>query len=101
MALRFSELVAIVLEERAVVIEVRDYVYEISGLPAPSITRYQYQLEVLVRSAKTGELIAKNTFKGSMPAPCPEKAPASKTEIYGEHVSEWTVLDWISGFVNP
>ena len=101
MALRFCELVVVVEEENAVAIEVREYVYEFTGLPAPSVTRYQCQMHVCLYAARTGGVIADTTFQGSLPGPCPERASVGKTEIYGGHVGEGDVLDWLYGFVNP
>ena len=95
MALRFCELVIIVEKQEAAEIE---NCYYILGSP---ITRYQYHMEVCVYSAKTGELVASETFLGEVPGECPKSAPQEQTTIYGERVSFKVFEEWLADLVNP
>jgi hypothetical protein len=80
MALRFCELV-VTVEEEAVVIETCQY--QMGG----SWTRYQYHMEVLLFSARTGELVANETLLGGLPDPCPELKTLGHKESFGTQVS--------------
>lgn len=94
MALRFCELV-VTVEEEAVVIETCQYVM------GGSFTRYQYHMEVLLFSARTGELVANETLLGGLPDPCPEMKELGHLKSYGAHVSFESLKPWLADLVNP
>jgi len=93
MALRFCELVAYVGTEQCNAVQTCPY-------NGPSITRYQYQLDITLYNAQSGTLIAQGTIKGKAPAPCPYSAPYSQTAIHGEHVEFSQIENWLKDYVN-
>ncbi len=96
MALRFCELVVIVEKQEAVVIETCQYI-----MPG-SWTRYQYHMEVLWFSARTGELVANETLLGELPGPCPAAIDIGEHgESFGAHVSFESLTPLLADLVNP
>jgi hypothetical protein len=67
------------------------------------IERYAYEREVTLIEARTGEVVAQETLRGTEPDECPEEARFSdegetKTE-YGGTVSDEDVLEWVRSYV--
>jgi hypothetical protein len=62
--------------------------------------RIQHELELEIREASTGKLVAKQTLKGSEPDGCPlsVKTDSGTKQISGGSVSEKTVRTWLAGF---
>jgi uncharacterized protein YjbI with pentapeptide repeats len=93
-ALRFAELVACVEDETVREIQTCDYV------GGPDITRYQYQMNIRVVVAATGTTLTTGSIDGSAPEVCPETAPVEQVSIYGDHVEEDFIADWLKGIIH-
>jgi hypothetical protein len=63
------------------------------------VRAYRVDTEVLLREAKTGNLIATTIFKGG-PAPAlPDRLPAGTTALYGDLVPFGTIQLWLKDYV--
>ncbi|MFZ5856503.1 MAG: hypothetical protein ACOYZ6_06705 [Chloroflexota bacterium] len=63
------------------------------------VRTYRVDTEVLLREARTGNLIATTTFKGE-PAPnLPDRLPAGTTALYGIPVPFGTIQLWLKDYV--
>jgi len=87
-----TELVICVGEEEEKIIEVCEYY-------GPSITRYQHYVEVELREARTGKLVANTILYGSMPRHCKQSESYSVTRLYGSDVSFDQVTGWVETYV--
>jgi hypothetical protein len=88
------ELVVLVEEEREKVLETVEYY-------GPSITRYQYYLNVQLRAARTGRTVANTTLYGSLPRLCQQSEDYYLTRLAGSHVSFDQLKEWLKPYVNP
>jgi len=93
MATRYCELVACVEKEHKRKLSPCEY----TG--GHTVTRYEYQLDVKILSAKTGEVISQETFYGGAPE-CLERTSSSGS-IEGSHVKYKEIREWLETFVNP
>jgi hypothetical protein len=88
-----AQLVACIGDVRMVAIETCPYV------DAPSITRYQQAMDVDLRAASTGKIVASTTLFGSYPRYCNAQEVYYLTELVGE----WPVPDdleaWLRQYV--
>ena len=66
---------------------------------APSITRYRYTLDVVLREAKTGEIVASTTLYGSLPRPCEQTEEYELTVLKGSDVSSEQLQEWLEEYV--
>lgn len=94
MALRFSELVACIGEEKEDLIQTCQYTMNYE------ITRYGYRIDVTIKSAKTSEKVGERTFWGEPPSDCPETTSNSRS-ITGGHVKDEDITAWLRTYVNP
>jgi len=73
-------------------------------LPAGSMKRIQYELDVRLISANSGKPIAARVFAGGMPDACPPnllaKSGGEGDSTYGTPVNTNEVMNWLDGFVN-
>jgi hypothetical protein len=95
MAIRFCELVCIE-EEKRELIQTCHY----TGGINVTIERYQYQMNVVIKSAKTAEIISQKTFYGQEPSECPKTTTSSRT-MDGSQVGINDIMEWLKEFVNP
>lgn len=86
------QLVACV-EEQLVTIEVCEY----TG--GSDITRYRIEAAVRLIEARTGSLIAEQTFQGSQPRSCRYTEDRDLKAIYGDPVSLTEVQAWLEEYV--
>jgi hypothetical protein len=61
----------------------------------PDITRYQYYINVQLREAKTGRIVAQTKIYGSMPRACQQTEDYWLTELYGSHVDILQLEEWL------
>jgi hypothetical protein len=61
----------------------------------PPIVRAQYQQEIRLVIAQTGQVLASETLAGSPPPQCPQTAPVNKTTLEGDAIKVEQVIDWI------
>jgi hypothetical protein len=94
MALRFCELVAFAETEQEVTVETCSY------WGGPSITRYRYEMPVVLMDAKTANVVEVETVEGERPSQCPVSAPVEQTRIDGGHVQLSDIEEWLGEFVN-
>ena len=87
------QLVVFVWEEEENIIQVCEYS---SGFP---ITRYQFSIDVVLREAKTGKIVANTNLRGSMPRECGQTEPLRLTRLEGSHISFNQVEDWLEPYV--
>lgn len=95
------QLVVCLGEEEKLAIQVCQYSYSGSGADAPDITRYQYERDVAIYEAFTGEFLGSTTLIGSVPDNCPQVTSSSTTAIYGEKVEISDLANWLSMFGIP
>jgi uncharacterized repeat protein (TIGR02543 family) len=88
-----TQLVVCVEEEREIEIETCHY------HNGPDITRYRYSLDVELREAKTGNIVAVTTLDGTWPRDCRPTEPYSLTRLEGSHVSLDQVQEWLGEYV--
>ena len=73
-------------------------------LPAGSLKRIQYELDVQLVSASSGKPIADHVFTGGMPDACPPnllaKSSGEEDITYGTPVNLDEVMSWLNAFVN-
>ena len=73
-------------------------------LPAGSMKRIQYELDVRLISANSGKPIAAHVFAGGMPDACPPnllaKSSGEDDITYGTPVNIDEVMSWLNTFVN-
>lgn len=93
-----AELVVLIGEQRETFLSIHHYTGP-DGLPAPSITRYRYDLDVRVIAPRTGHVIASRQFE-SNPRPAYAQEPYHLTRI-GSPVTLWTVEEWLRQYVSP
>jgi len=65
----------------------------------PDIERYQYNLHIQLREAKTGNIVAATTLYGSPPRYCESEEDYWLTRLEGSHVSLDQVEEWLRGYV--
>lgn len=87
-----TELVALLTREPSVAVETCYYV-------STTVTRYRNDLTVVVREARTGQILASNTFRGDAPMSCPGSIPMGQTRIDGSLVALELVVAWLCPFV--
>ena len=87
-----TQLVVLIGNENKKAIEICQYA-------GPDITRYQYSLDVVLREAKTGKIVAKTTLFGSKPRACMQTEVYSLTKLEGSHVSFDQVYEWLREYV--
>ena len=66
-----------------------------------SLVRYQRQLTIELREARTADLLAERTFEGSAPRQCPNSKSADLRSITGDAVPLDTILPWLRQYVEP
>ena len=73
-------------------------------LPAGSLKRIRYELDVRLVSANSGKPIAARVFSGGMPDASPPnllaKSGGEEDSAYGTPVNTNEVMNWLDGFVN-
>jgi len=74
-----TELV-VVIEDRIVPLDSQAYI------GGPSITSYRRDIDILIREARTGEILISSTMEGPNPAPFPINPPKEQTKMYGGEV---------------
>ena len=89
MAMRFCQLVVSIVKEDKILVETCSY------LLGSSIERYQYQMQLRVFAAATGEVVAEHLIQGTPPEECPSSAPKYRTVIEGDHVSFSDLQLWL------
>lgn len=89
------QLVVTVGEEQEIILERCDYI------DGPSITRYQYSVEVNLREANTGKIVASTTLYGSEPRLCKQVEERSVTRLEGSHVQFDQLEEWLRQYVAP
>ncbi len=58
--------------------------------------------DIVLRNARTAQVVARKTFEGSSPAlNCPQTAPISQTREYGGYYSYEQVQGWLNPYVYP
>lgn len=93
------QLVACAEEERKTIIETCYYTFSGSGPGDYRIHRYQYELEITLIKARTGEVISTEIIQGSTPSRCPSSGTIySINDIYGPRVSFIDIRNWLRGF---
>lgn len=99
-ALRFLELV--VLKYSVAWTQIQHcggYVYAISRLPAPGVTRFRAYQTVRVFSALDGKLVAKKTFTGKDPRLCAATEPSPS--LYGAEPVITAAVPWLESLIHP
>jgi len=89
-----AQLVACVGAERRVAIETCLYY-------GPSITRYEYQIDIRIVVAQTGAVIRQGTVSGTAPRYCRQTEPYNLTVLSGNHVTITDLLSWLQSIVAP
>jgi len=87
-----TELVVLMSVQIEVAIEVVRYV-------GPDISRYQYHVDVVLRAAKTGEIIDSTTIYGTEPRECRQSEDYDLTELHGDKVPFSDLSDWLEPYV--
>jgi len=87
-----TELVICVGEEKEKSIQVCQYT-------GPSVTRYQHYVDVELREAKTGILVASTILYGSMPSYCKGSEDYYVTRLDGSDVSFDQLKSWLETYV--
>ncbi|MDH5266703.1 MAG: cohesin domain-containing protein [Candidatus Bathyarchaeota archaeon] len=87
------QLVVFIKHERELVLEVCEY----AG--GPDVTRFQYCVDVKLREAKTGRLIASSTLYGSVPRECRWLEAFGQTRLEGSRVSAHQLRTWLETYV--
>lgn len=90
-------LVVILSPQKEIVLSVHHY--QAGGMPAPSITRYKYELRARVFEAKTGKVLAEKHFQ-TIPRPAGFREPYSLTRL-GTPVTWTEVQSWLRPLVLP
>lgn len=67
--------------------------------PYDKVTRYQYILDIKLREAKTGKIVASTTLRGSEPRACSQKEYYHVTKLEGSHISISEVQEWLHKYV--
>jgi outer membrane protein assembly factor BamB len=67
----------------------------------PNISAYRYEVEMELREARTGRVVATYRFKGSDPRPFPETAPVGQTRLEGSHLQYTDFEEWLCPSVMP
>jgi hypothetical protein len=79
-ALRFADAAVCVSPTETITIQTcGGYVLTNTNTPAAPITRYQERRRVRLVNARTGAVLAEQTFEGPYPNSCPSYAPESQT----------------------
>lgn len=86
------QLIACLSKEKAIQINV-------CGYAGPSITRIQFVFDLILREAKTGNIIVNNSFYGSYPRYCQGEEGWSLTLLEGEHVDYSVIESWLESYV--
>lgn len=81
----------VVVNEREVDLGSKSYT------PGSPITRYRWDLEVVVRMAHTGEMVDSVILTGPEPRGFPEVAPHEVERLDGERVSVFALEEWLMG----
>lgn len=90
-----TELVACVDPVEKYVIEICQY------RGGPDITRYGYRLQVTLVTARTGEIVASETFKGEPPRQCKQFEDSSVGKLTGNKlVDPDEVWQWLGEYVD-
>lgn len=87
-----TQLVACVGEPAEVRVELCEY-------DGPDITRYRYDTRVWILEAKTGRVVAEQTFHGSEPRACGYSEDYDLTEIHGIEVGYSDVESWLKQYI--
>jgi hypothetical protein len=90
-----TQLVACLGKHEAKVLQVCPYV------DAASVTRYQYFMDVKLREAKTGQVVAQTTLLGSLPGACKKQESVYTTALYGDYVTFDQLKEWLQPHVAP
>ena len=59
------------------------------------VFRYRFELDVVIREARTGRPLRTATLRGPEPAPFPATLSCGATRIDGEHVNEGALRAWL------
>jgi hypothetical protein len=86
-----TQLVAVISEEKETIIETVPY-------DGPSIDRIQYSIDVVLRAANTGTVIASTTIRGTPPRQAMTRESYWLTQLFGEHVSLSQVTQWLESY---
>jgi WD40 repeat protein len=84
-----TELVVMIGEEREK--EWSQQAYNIG----PNITAFVYEVDLELREARTGKILATTTYKGALPPWFPYSAPIEQTRIEGSHLSHEGLETWL------
>jgi hypothetical protein len=101
--IRYAELVVVVLPENRTSIETcNGYVWD-DGTPAPGINRYVKTVTVRVLSARTANVVASRTFRGSDPRRCAVEELLNRFDpvIEGEPPDMGAAQTWLVDIINP
>jgi len=90
-------LVACIVQE-AITIDVCQYTYP-GGDAAPPITRKRIDMEVILRSADSGQVLARQVFQGGQPDSCPAQTYPGNTVIQGQSPESTIIVEWLKAFV--
>jgi hypothetical protein len=79
---------------------VEEYIIETCQYHGFDITRYGYHRQVVLRTAKTGEIIASTTFTGKPPRQCNQTEESSTVKLKGNKwVDPSDVWQWLTEYV--
>jgi uncharacterized protein YjbI with pentapeptide repeats len=67
----------------------------------PNIERFRKHLNVELRSAQTGAIIASQNIYGSLPRLCRAQEPYDLTRLAGGSVETWVIIEWIVNYPRP
>lgn len=99
-AIRFSELVVVPRDVTWEVIQICQY--NVGGVSADPITRYQAVVTVQVLAASDGSVVAERSFIGSEPRACRDSEPVDLTELRGELPDlAGEAVAWLEGIIHP
>jgi hypothetical protein len=79
---------------------VEEYVIETCQYYGSSVTRYGYKRQVVLRTAKTGEIVASETFRGESPSRCKQTEESSTTKLKGSRwINPNELREWLREYV--
>jgi len=102
--IRFAQLVACIDPQESTIISSTPYCLGTSDCSNPTyLKRYRYRLEVEIRRAREGALLAKQTFYGDAPrsAERTESWAVVNTGLWGSDVFYSVIENWIRGIIAP
>ncbi|MBW2309166.1 MAG: WD40 repeat domain-containing protein [Deltaproteobacteria bacterium] len=87
----------IIVWDQAVKLDKQEYT---DGASIRSISRYRWDLDVVIREAHTGDTLWTTKMSGGVP-PFPERIPADQRRLDGNHVSYVKLEEWVTSLSGP